>query len=48
MPDEKKLIPELMYGAEIEGIHEKGQTTLYFPVLGLVGPEHLAQKGPNI
>ena len=44
MPDGKNN-PEIMYGIQIERIHEKGQSTHYSAVLGLVGRGHQAQEG---
>ena len=41
----EKNNPEIMYGIQIERIHEKGQSTHYSAVLGLVGLGHQAQEG---
>ena len=41
----EKNNPEIMYGIQIERIHEKGQSTHYSAVLGLVGRGHQAQEG---
>ncbi len=47
MPDEKHQISDMVYSAEIERIHEKDQVTLYFSVLGLVGPGHSGTVRPD-
>ena len=48
-PDDRdkclKNNPEIMYGIQIERIHEKGQSTHYSAVLGHVGRGHQAQEG---